>query len=206
MKQLIFVFCFWWTQAALADSFSVLANLLKPYQVFSAEFEQSSLDASGSPVSRMTGQLAIDGKTRFFWQTNPPFAQTIVADGDVLWIFDEDLLQVQVRPLNDALSTSPSSILGGSAENLAESFSVTEERGGTRREFSLIPKAEDDVTREILLRFDGSRLMELLVRDALGNQTRIKLTAISRDPPNNQRFVFEPPPGVDVIYGLGQTQ
>jgi Outer membrane lipoprotein-sorting protein len=61
------------------------------------------------------------------------------------------------------------------------------------------------VTRQIELRFDGSRLLDLQVIDALGNRTRIRFTALDRTSPAPAQFEFTPPEGVDVIYALGQS-
>ena len=79
----------------------------------------------------MTGELAIESETTFIGKLIPRFSQVIVADGEVLWVFDEDLYQVQVRPLDDTLAASPAAILGGDLDVLGSRFQVTEDRSGT---------------------------------------------------------------------------
>lgn len=181
-----------------------VVDLLGPYRQFSAEFTQSTLDSEGQPVSEINGRLAIQNAEVFFWQTDAPFAQQIVADGEVVWIYDEDLFQVQVRPLGDALGASPAAVLGGDSALLNETFRIQEEALGELSVFRLVPRAEDDVTRQIELRFDGSQLLDLQVIDALGNRTRIRFTSLDRNSPAPAQFEFTPPQGVDVIYALGQ--
>lgn len=202
MRWLITI-CLLWpfnTQAAPVDD---LIYLLNDYRHFSAEFEQVSLSANGTKGATLRGEVAIAGQDLFYWQTYAPLAQVIVADGEVLWIYDEDLLQVQVRPLDDSLDTSPASILGGNATALNRQFNIEYEARETLASYILTPHAPENITRKIVLRFDGSRLVSLEIDDALGNKTRIKLVSVDRSSPNSAFFAFEPPPGVDVIYALG---
>ena len=139
--------------------------------------------SGGSPINQITGELAIESETTFYWKTDPPLSQVIVADGEVLWVFDEDLFQVQVRPLDDALAASPAAILGGDLDVLGSRFRVTEDRSGTTAVYRLEPSATDEVTRRIVLRFDGSRLLDLAIDDALGNRSLVTLTAVTQGTP-----------------------
>ena len=198
--------CLLLSLVAHASPIESLARLLEPYRAFSADFKQSTLGPEGSPINQMTGELAIASQSTFFWKTNPPFSQVIVADGEVLWVFDEDLYQVQVRPLDDALAASPAAILSGDLEMLGSRFQVTEDRFGTMAVYQLEPRATDEVTRQIVLRFDGSRLLDLAIEDALGNRSLVTLTAVMQGKPSNALFQFTPPDGADVIYALGEKR
>ena len=110
--------------SATASPIESLARLLEPYRTFSAEFQQSTLDSKGMSITEMTGTLAIASESIFYWETNPPFSQVIVADGEVLWVFDKDLYQVQVRPLDDTLTASPAVILSGDLDVLGSRFQI----------------------------------------------------------------------------------
>ena len=201
-----YVIVFGWlvlSLGATASPIESLARLLEPYRTFSADFQQSTLDSKGASITEMTGALAIASESTFYWKTNPPFSQVIVADGEVLWVFDEDLYQVQVRPLDDTLTASPAAILSGDLDVLGSRFQVTEERTGTIAIYALEPRATDEVTRQIVLRFDGTRLLDLSIEDALGNRSLISLTEVKYGKPANALFKFKPPEGADVIYALG---
>ena len=188
---------------AAASPIESLARLLEPYRTFSADFQQSTLDSKGASITEMTGALAIASESIFYWKTNPPFSQVIVADGEVLWVFDEDLYQVQVRPLDDTMTASPAAILSGDLDVLGSRFQVTEERTGTIAVYALEPRATDEVTRQIVLRFDGARLLDLSIEDALGNRSLVSLTEVKYGKPSSALFKFIPPEGADVIYALG---
>ena len=201
-----YVIVFGWlvlSLGATASPIESLARLLEPYRTFSADFQQSTLDSKGASITEMTGALAIASELTFYWKTNPPFSQVIVADGEVLWVFDEDLYQVQVRPLDDTLTASPAVILSGDLDVLGSRFQVTEERTGTIAVYALEPRATEEVTRQIVLRFDGARLLDLSIEDALGNRSLISLTEVKYGKPANALFKFKPPEGADVIYALG---
>jgi outer membrane lipoprotein carrier protein len=201
-----YVIVFGWlvlSLGATASPIESLARLLEPYRTFSADFQQSTLDSKGASITEMTGALAIASESTFYWKTNPPFSQVIVADGEVLWVFDKDLYQVQVRPLDDTLTASPAAILSGDLDVLGSRFQVTEERTGTMAVYALEPRATDEVTRQIVLRFDGTRLLDLSIEDALDNRSLISLTEVKYGKPANALFKFKPPEGADVIYALG---
>ena len=201
-----YVIVFGWlllSLGAAASPIESLARLLEPYRTFSADFQQSTLDSKGASITEMTGALAIASESIFYWKTNPPFSQVIVADGEVLWVFDEDLYQVQVRPLDDTLTASPAAILSGDLDVLGSRFQVTEERTGTIAVYALEPRATDEVTRQIVLRFDGARLLDLSIEDALGNRSLVSLTEVKYGKPSSALFKFIPPEGADVIYALG---
>lgn len=206
MRYLVGLGCLLLSVQVAAAPIESLARLLEPYRTFSADFKQSTLDPGGSPINQITGELAIESETTFYWKTDPPLSQVIVADGEVLWVFDEDLFQVQVRPLDDALAASPAAILGGDLDVLGSRFRVTEDRSGTTAVYRLEPSATDEVTRRIVLRFDGSRLLDLSIDDALGNRSLVTLTAVTQGRPPSRLFEFKPPEGADVIYALGEGQ
>ena len=201
-----YVIVFGWlllSLGATASPIESLARLLEPYRTFSADFQQSTLDSKGASITEMTGALAISSESIFYWKTDPPFSQVIVADGEALWVFDEDLYQVQVRPLDDTLTASPAAILSGDLDVLGSRFQVIEERTGTIAVYALEPRATDEVTRQIVLRFDGARLLDLSIEDALGNRSLVSLTEVKYGKPASALFKFIPPEGADVIYALG---
>jgi len=205
-RELVGLLCVCWSCLVAASPPLELARLLEPYRSFSAEFKQITLDQEGVPINEVTGELSIASSSIFYWKTNPPFSQVIVADNEVLWIFDEDLYQVQVRPIDDAIAMSPASILTGGPDTLESRFLVTKESENTMAVYRLVPRATDEVTRQIVLRFDGDRLVDLSIEDALGNRSLVTLTAVTRDQPSPERFQFTPPKGADVIYAIGERR
>lgn len=179
-----------------------VAERLMPYQSFSATFEQQVKGAQGEVISELAGRLALVGQERFRWETEAPFRQLIVADGEVLWVYDPDLEQVQVRPLTQAMNASVASVLSANADALKRSFEIGQSMEGDLTVVSLRPRATDDVTRLIQLRFSKDALVGIQVLDALGQVTDLILNELDFAPPAADEFEFSPPADADVIYAL----
>lgn len=179
-----------------------LEERLGDYQLFSAAFEQRVVDDQGRQISSVSGRLALQSRDRFRWETEAPFRQIIVADGEVLWVYDPDLEQVQVRPLDQALDTSVAFIIGASSEQLDATFTVDwlNEDGVDR--YVLQPRSADEVMRTVEFRFVDNRLDRLVVIDALGQITELFLHDVVRGEVDSQLVEFLPPDGVDVIYAI----
>lgn len=167
---------------------------------FTAGFVQTLYDEEQQPVEESHGQAWLQKPGLFRWEYETPYKQTIVADGERMWIHDEDLEQVTVRKIERALGTAPIMLLSGS-EPLSEQFKITD-RG--RREglywVELRPKVEDTDFRRIFLGLDDESLKVMELRDRFDQATQIRFHHVSMNPEiDPERFEFTPPEGVDVI-------
>ncbi|MCV4784314.1 outer membrane lipoprotein carrier protein LolA, partial [Escherichia coli] len=59
------------------------------------------------------GRFEFVRPNRFRFEYAKPFEQVIVADGQKVWLYDTDLNQVTVRPMNQALGATPAALLAG---------------------------------------------------------------------------------------------
>ncbi len=166
-----------------------------------AEFVQTVQGAAFAQPEESRGTLLMQRPGKFRWDYTQPYEQQIVADGKRLWIYDVDLEQVVVKPLDQALGDTPALLLSGDGD-LAQRFDINEltDRNDGLLWVELLPKQADTGFKAVRLGFDKTSLrsMELVdgfdqvTRLAFANvQTGIKLPADS--------FVFVPPKGVDVI-------
>lgn len=169
-------------------------------QTFSARFEQVVLSDRGEIMQTTEGQMYLRRPGQFRWDYEQPYRQQIVADGQVLWTYDEDLAQATAQDMTQALSHTPMMLLAGSAP-LDETFLVNSE--GSRDGLvwlELRPRVPDTDFDRLLLGLDGQLVRMMVLHDQFGNETRIYFREISLNgqiPP--ERFRFEPPPGVDVM-------
>ena len=62
-------------------------------------FVQETRDEDGRVIERSEGTLALERPNRFHWEYEQPFEQDLIADGERLWVYDRDLAQVSVRPV-----------------------------------------------------------------------------------------------------------
>ena len=115
-------------------------------------------------------------------------------------MYDQDLEQVTVRPVDDTLQGTPAMLLSGQA-SLDETFDVVDSFDDDGLAWVVLqPKAgsPEFVSLRIGLADGIVQRMELL--DSLGQATRIELSGVVTDAELDEGlFVFEPPEGADVI-------
>ena len=99
-----------------ADSITRVDAYLARLSTLTAGFVQVVQDKQGQVTERATGTLSISRPDRFRWDYQQPYAQTIVADGKKLWLYDPDLEQVTVRSLAQGLGATPAMLLSGSGK------------------------------------------------------------------------------------------
>ena len=167
---------------------------------FSADFEQSLYSADSQLLKNDAGTLLLKRPGKFLWRYAGDGAQEFISDGRNIWMYDKDLDQVTVNPLDERLGGTPLVLLMGGVP-LEQQFNVTPlgESDGINW-VELIPK-ENSTDFEALfigLNSDGLAAMEL--RDNLGQATQIQFKNFKGDIPlDDAQFDFVAPKGVDVI-------
>ena len=176
-----------------------LDTALKGLSSFRAEFRQTVTDAGGRLTESADGTVALARPGRFRWDYRAP-PQLIVSDGTTVWLYDEDLAQVTVRPAAEALVGTPALLLSGHADLRAE-FAVTDGGQDDGLAWSLLaPKDAQSDFRELRVGIADGELRRMILVDRLGQTTRLDFGNIERNPRiDPQSFGFSPPPGVDVI-------
>lgn len=196
---------------ARSDGLSALESFLRGTSGGRAEFTQTVIAPSrdGQPGrSRISsGVFEFARPDRFRFSYRKPFEQTIVADGQTLWLHDVDLNQVTAREQAVALAGSPVGLIASAADLEA-----------LRREFTLQPQPDADGLQWVLatprvaggpvqsLRAafrGGGRVPELArleIVDGFGQRSLIAFGAWSAGPgAAADAFRFRPPPGADVL-------
>lgn len=164
------------------------------------DFKQQSLDERGVLLRQSTGRLWLSRPNLFRIETDPPFAQTMVSNGDKLWIYDPDLEQVTVRSLQ-SLGEIPILLLTSSAEVLHERFRIDyrEEQGPGY--FVLTPKSQESLLRVLSLGFADDRPSFMRLEDSLGQNTAFEFTSPILDSEiDREIFTFDVPEHVDVLH------
>ena len=147
-----------------------------------------------------TGNMALSRPGRLLWSIQHPVAQSVIADGKRLWIYDVSLEQVTVKPELQGVGGVAGLFLAGSHSNIAQYFNVKENLRGNIADYDLISKSNKAGIQKVHLRFIGPQLVFLQLFDQLGQNTEIHFNNIQM----NQAlpmgvFQFKPPAGVDVI-------
>ncbi len=187
--------------AFAADSVARVDAYLGSLKTLSAEFVQVVQDKHGQVTERATGTLSISRPNRFRWDYREPYAQTIVADGKKLWLYDPDLEQVTVRLLEQGLGATPAMLLSGSGK-VGDAFTagpVEQQKDWTW--CRLVPKQNGSDFERVSLAFDArNELAAMELVDKLGQTTTIEFAQVKRGAAlDDSLFRFVPPPGADVI-------
>jgi outer membrane lipoprotein carrier protein len=182
---------------------------------FAASFNQAIAGNRGQILEQSTGYVLLM-RPHFKWVVDDPYPQVIVTEGDVLKVYDPDLEQLTLRPLDEALKDTPVSLLTQENVDLGKDFLVlrvpevgsgdSAETGATADEsstetFVLSPLGTDTLFAEIRLAFSDLGLASLGILDHLGQYTEIRFEAEPDRVIQSADFELEVPPETDVIGG-----
>jgi outer membrane lipoprotein carrier protein len=162
----------------------------------------------GLKVVRQTqGHFVFQRPGRFVWDTQKPYEQKLIANGNQLILWDKDLNQATFRPAGQALASTPAAILFGE-NSLDQHFELIEgeERLGMKW-VALVPKSDTNAKKQVDLPYTKisigmvnglPKALELM--DGLGSVVLVTLDKIQLNvnlPAN--RFNFTPPAGAEVL-------
>ena len=162
-------------------------------------FNQQVFSKKGKLIQNSTGLLYLSRPGKFRWIYKTPDPQIIVGDGKNIWIYDEDLEQVTIKPLNRALSSAPIAILTRKQSPDAQFVVKPMKASGGLDWFQLTPRKKSKDFKSIQLGLDKIGMRQMIMQDQLGQKTVIKFNTRSNVPISGKQFYFQPPAGVDVI-------
>jgi outer membrane lipoprotein carrier protein len=172
-----------------------------------ARFRQETRLHGFDQVQTGEGQVWILKPGKMRWDYTKPERQTIIANGDTLWIYvPEDRQVIRERVQATLGSRTPALFLAGEGR-LTELFTVTGPSSQVPGEDGLLqleltPKEGLSQYAEVQLGIDptSSLVVRVRLRDALGNLTTMRFSDIDTgravDP---TLFQFQVPPGVEVV-------
>lgn len=185
---------------ATADGIDRLNQFMSGTQTARGHFEQQIYDGNGKLTQQSSGTLTFSRPGKFRWVYVKPYAQLIVGDGTRVWIYDEDLQQVTVRKLDQALGSTPAALLAGSNDAM-KAFELKDEGMRDGLEWVLAtPRDKESNFARIRMGFKGAGLAAMELSDTFGQTTHLRIVDLERNPKlDSGLFKFTPPPGVDVI-------
>ena len=156
---------------------------------------------------------------RFKFVYKKPFEQTIVSDGQTLWLYDADLNQATSRKLAQVLNGTPAAVIAAAADlkglqadfNLSSLPEKTEKTEKTEKAdaktglqwVQATPKTKDGQLQNIIVGFKvtdkGSELAALEILDSFGQRSVMTFSQFEVNPalaPSG--FQFKPPAGASV--------
>ena len=198
-----------------ATGLNSLEVFVKSVKTGSAEFTQvvtaPAKDGQAPRVKTSTGQFQFARPARFRFDYSKPFQQSIVADGQTLWLYDVDLNQVTARKQSDVLGSTPAALIASAADvqALKADFALTDAPDKDGLQWVLAtPKSKDGQLQSVKvgLRSSGesaalsSTLEVLEILDSFGQRSVLTFRKFQINPSlPASAFSFKPPPGADVI-------
>ena len=194
-------------QLASADGLKSLESFMKSVHTGRAEFTQvvtsPPKDGQAARTKTSSGTFEFQRPGRFKFVYKKPFEQTIVADGQTLWLYDADLNQVTQRSQAKALGSTPAALLASTPDLSALRADFTLEAAPDQDGLQWVlarPKAKEGQLQSVRVGFAGEQLAALDILDSFGQRSAIRFTGMQTNatlPPAT--FQFQPPQGADVM-------
>ena len=104
-----------------------LREFVRDVKTGHAQFTQTVTSPDGVKKKTSSGSFDFARPNRFRFAYAKPFEQTIVADGEKVWIYDRDLNQASSRRIGQALGATPAALLAGGS--LDKDFELSQPAG-----------------------------------------------------------------------------
>ncbi|EIJ33075.1 Outer-membrane lipoprotein carrier protein [Thiothrix nivea DSM 5205] len=189
------------TSSAWAGGREKLDEFFTQVNTMQSAFTQQVIDDKGELRQSSSGNVFLSRPGKFRWEYAAPDKHEIVADGKNVWVYDVELDQVTVKPMNKALSAAPVAMLL-QKQPVDKQFSVQamDADNSTLEWFRLTPKKQDSDFTTMDLGVGNNGVEEMILGDKFGQQTYIKFQGVRTNINiDNSRFSFTPPKGVDVV-------
>jgi outer membrane lipoprotein carrier protein len=192
---------------AHASGLDSLENFVKSAKTGRAEFTQvvtsPAREGQAAKTKKSSGTFEFARPNRFRFDYKKPFEQTIVADGQTLWLYDADLRQVTQRRQAQVLGSTPAALIASAPDlaTLRRDFDL--EAAGQKDGLEWVqatPKQKDGQLRSMKVGFRGNELAALEILDGFGQKSlltfnNLQLNAAVRP----EVFDFRPPQNADVV-------
>jgi outer membrane lipoprotein carrier protein len=200
----------WLATAALSAAAAGLESLeafVKTAKSGRADFVQvvtmPAKEAQAPRSKTSSGSFEFSRPNRFKFIYKKPFEQSIVADGQTLWLYDVDLNQVTARKQLQLLASTPAALIASAPDlrALQADFALADASTKDGIEWVLAtPKGKDSALQSIRVGLRGGELAALEILDSFGQRSVLTFSHFEFNPVLPAKaFEFKAPVGVDVI-------
>ena len=195
-------------QSALADGMDSLESFVKTVKTGRAEFTQvvTSPPKEGQAVrsKTSTGTFEFQRPSKFRFVYKKPFEQSIVADGQTLWLYDADLNQVTARKQSQVLGSTPAALIASAPDLRALQADFDLQPAADKDGMQWVvatPKTKDGQLQSVRIGFRaGNELGALEIADSFGQKSVMSFAKVEVNPSlAAESFQFKPPVGADVV-------
>jgi outer membrane lipoprotein carrier protein len=192
---------------AHAGPIESLENFIRNAKTGRADFTQvitaPSRNGEAARTKTSSGTFEFQRPSRFRFEYRKPFEQTIVADGQTIWLHDKDLNQVSQRKQAKVLAQTPAALIAASPdlETLKRDFDLQAlpEKDGMQW-VQATPKQKEGQLTSMKVGFRGEQLVALDILDSFGQRSVLTFNGLQLNAGvNPEAFRFVPPKGADVV-------
>lgn len=204
-----------YANGASAGGLKSLENFVKTVKTGQADFTQvvtsPAREGQTPRVKTSSGQFEFARPNRFRFDYAQPFVQTIVADGQTLWLHDVDLNQVTARKQAAVLGATPAALIASAADvqALQADFVLADAPDKDGLQWVLAtPRSKDGQLQSVRVGFRvsgdaaaaSSTLAVLEILDNFGQRSVLSFAGFKVNPvlPTSS-FQFKVPAGADLI-------
>ncbi len=183
------------------DPLLLLSEVRKDLTGLQAAFVQYELINDMEKVDMNAGRVWMQSPDRFRWHYIDPIEQLIVADGQQVWVYDEDLEQVTVKTQSNQLN--PIYVIIND-EKSQQHYDIKHEIQSQGIDWiSLTPKEANDEVQTVWLAIEESQVKQIKVVNGFSQTMVFEFKEIKKNPDfKNGLFEFVPPEGVDVVQAI----
>jgi outer membrane lipoprotein carrier protein len=193
--------------AAQASGLDSLENFVKSVKSGRSEFTQvvtaPPRDGQAAKSKTSSGTFEFVRPNRFRFDYKKPFEQTIVADGQTLWLYDADLRQVTSRKQAQVLGSTPAALIAAAPDlaSLRKDFNLEAAPDKDGLQWVLAtPKVKDGQLHSVKVGFRGNELAVLEILDSFGQRSVMTFNKMELNAAvPAELFDFKPPQGADVV-------
>jgi outer membrane lipoprotein carrier protein len=197
---LLSIICLPIAKASPATPATTLNKTLLAIHTLNATFQQIVQNQAGTILQKSNGSVLLERPGKFRWTTNKPAPQTILTNGEKLWIYDPDLQQVTIRLLKKNLAQTPMLLLTDPSIMLGKTFFIVEKKENKIDWYQLTPKAPSSAFKQLTVGFKNNTLFAMRLLNTLGQTTLLTFHNVTLNAPIPAGvFQFSPPKGVDVV-------
>ena len=193
---------------ALADGLESLEAFVKTVKSGRADFSQAVTsppkEGQAARTKTSTGTFEFQRPSRFRFAYKKPFEQTIVADGQTLWLYDADLNQVTARKQSQVLGSTPAALIASAPDLRALQADFDLQPAADKDGMQWVvatPKTKDGQLQSVRIGFRaGNELGALEIADSFGQKSVMSFAKVEVNPSlAAESFQFKPPVGADVV-------
>ena len=183
------------TGTSYANDSEQLKAKLTDLNSLHSTFKQTVVDVNGKVIQQGEGVFALATPNKLYWHLTQPDESLIVANGKDVWIYNPFAEEVTVMNLDQAIASSPMTLLIHRDEKTWSNYQVKK----TADCYEITPKSVDVNVTKVESCFSHNQLAKFVIHDAQGNTSTFDLSSqriLTSD--EASLFNFVPPEHVDI--------